>query len=162
MSLQALLQQQRRRTHQRRTAQRIERNAPLTRRDRMEQVAAAWCGRDFLNDLDKLLITRNATLWVVWKGKRGQVYIDSPAGLEVLMETNKQRRSITVQQPGEMGQRISALMKLHNITLAAAWRGGEYVLQAGNADVSNTHCLALVRCTEGHKCRYMIESKEQA
>lgn len=162
MNLTALLAAERQRAQRRRAARHIRSGAAPSRREKLEQVAAAWCGRDFLNDLDTLLIARSATLWIVWKGKRGQVYIESPAGLEVLMETHKQRRTITLQPPGDIGQRLAALMKLHNITLAAAWRGGEYVLQAGNADISNTHCLALVRCTEGHKCRYMIEPKEQA
>jgi len=123
----------------------------------IERAAAALFARDFLNDLDALLVARRATLWVVWKGKRGQVYVQTADGYEVLVESHRTRRTVTPDFSGEIGQRIYRLMELHDITLGAAWRDGQYALQAGNTRVSDEYCLSLVRCTEGRKAQYCNE-----
>src|SRR5690606_38911131 len=113
----------------------------------IERATAALCGRDFLNDLDALLKARGATLWVVWKGKRGQAYVQSAAGYEVLIESHRTRRTVTPDFSGDIGARIYRLMEQHDITLVAAWRNGQYALQAGNAHASDEYCLSLVRCS---------------
>jgi len=123
----------------------------------IERTAAALFARDFLNDLDALLLARGATLWVVAKGKRGQVYVQTADGYEVLVESHRTRRTVTPDFSGEIGARIYRLMELHDITLGAAWRHGQYTLQAGNARVSSEYCLSLVRCGDGRKAQYCNE-----
>lgn len=154
MSLQAQLAAARAQAHARRS-----RALPSRPRKHalVERAAAALFARDFLNDLDALLKARGATLWVVWKGKRGQVYVQSADGYEVLVESHRTRRTVTPDFSGEIGQRIYRLMELHDITLGAAWRNGQYALQAGNTSVSDEYCLSLVRCGEGRKAQYCNE-----
>ena len=93
----------------------------------------------------------------MWKGKRGQVYVHSADGYEVLIESHRTRRTVTPDFTGEIGQRVFRLMELHDITLGAAWRNNEYALQAGNTRVSDEYCLTLVRCREGRKAQYCNE-----
>ena len=126
----------------------------------IERATAALFARDFLNDLDALLRARGATLWVVWKGKRGQVYVQTAAGYEVLIESHRTRRTFTPDFSGEIGARVYRLMEQHDITLAAAWRNGQYALQAGNTHVSDEYCLSLVRCGEGRKAQYCNELEQ--
>lgn len=164
MSLQAQLDAARRRGAARhaRHAQRSRphTSAAMERRETIEKVTAAAFGLDFLADLDTMLAARSAQLWVVWKGKRGQVYATHADGtIEVLIEAHKVRRTVMPDFSGEIGGRLFALMRAHNISLVAAWRDGLFVLQAGNAEVSTTHCLALIRCSEGRKCRYWPEGE---
>lgn len=163
MSLQNMLEHARRRGASRH-ARHIVRNSPRTsramqQRDTIEKITAAAFGLDFIADLDAMLIARSAKLWIVWKGKRGQVYAETKDCLEVLIEAHRQRRSVTPHFDGEIGQRLFALIRAHNTSLVAAWKDNEFVLQAGNADVSTTHCLALIRCREGRKCRYVNEQE---
>ena len=157
MSLQAQLAAARAQAH----ARRSRALPPRPRKHALvERAAAALFARDFLNDLDALLKARGATLWVVWKGKRGQVYVHSADGYEVLIESHRTRRTVTPDFSGEIGQRIYRLMELHDITLGAAWRNNEYSLQAGNTHVSDEYCLSLVRCGEGRKAQYCNELEQ--
>jgi len=154
MSLQAQLDAARARYRARRAKARPR---PSGKHALIERAAAALFARDFLNDLDALLLARGATLWVVWKGKRGQVYVQTAEGYEVLVESHRTRRTVTPDFSGEIGQRIYRLMEQHDITLGAAWRNNEYALQAGNTRVSDEYCLTLVRCREGRKAQYLNE-----
>lgn len=154
MTLQAQLAAARARGQHRRAAAR----PPRPRKHQLiERATAALFGRDFLNDLDPLLVARGATLWVVWKGKRGQVYVQTADGYEVLVEAHRTRRTGTPDFSGDIGARIYRLMELHDITLIPAWRDGQFALQAGNTSVSNEYCLTLVRCGEGRKAQYCNE-----
>lgn len=128
----------------------------------MEKVAAALFCRDFLNDLDRLLIARKATLWLVWKRKKGQLYVESselPNGSEVLMEARRNCEIVRACFEGEIGRRIAVLLEQHNVSMLIAWRAGKLVLQAGNTSVSDTHCLRLIEVQNMHRGRYLNESE---
>lgn len=157
MSLQAQLAAARARG-QRRRAKALP---PRPRKHQLiERATTALFARDFLNDLDALLVARGATLWVVWKGKRGQVYVQTTDGYEVLVESHRTRRTVTPDFSGDLGQRIYRLMELHDITLIPAWRHDQFVLQAGNTNVSDEYCLSLVRCGDGRKTQYCNELEQ--
>lgn len=128
----------------------------------LEKVAAALFCRDFLNDLDRLLIARKATLWLVWKRKKGQLYVESPElpnGSEVLMEARRNCEIVRACFEGEIGRRIAVLLEQHNVSMLIAWRAGKLVLQAGNTSVSDTHCLRLIEVQNMHRGRYLNESE---
>jgi len=135
---------------------------PMSKREKLELVAAAWTAQDFLHDLDALLRARDAKLWLVWKGKLGQLYIESPAGYEVLQQANKQRRTLTLETPGDIGSRLYALLDLHRVEIRIGWASGELVAQCGSRDVSDTHCMRIIATGEGKRCRYMLTDEDKA
>jgi len=77
MSLQAQLDAARARYRARRAKARPRRSG---KHALIERAAAALFARDFLNDLDALLLKRGAPLWVVGRGKRGRVYVQPAEG----------------------------------------------------------------------------------
>ncbi|MGV8959240.1 MAG: hypothetical protein ACOH1V_02475 [Stenotrophomonas sp.] len=171
MTLAALLERARRNTytrrqrareHQQRQALAAGKPVPMTKRENLELVAAAWTAQDFLNDLDALLTARQAQLYIVWSGKRGQLYVQSPAGQEVLQQAHKQRRHLHISMGGDMGHRINHFLDVHNIELVIGWVSGKLVLQCGNRAVSTTHCLRLIECNDGSRCRYMLTTEQPA
>lgn len=161
MSLQAQLERARLRGVQRKMRARRATGAPIGRTEQLEQFGAALFARDFLNDLDAMLIARSASLWVLWHRNVGQVYLETPDGIEVIITSGRRQNALVPNFDGEIGQRMYALMEQHNITLAVAFSGGRFVLRAGNTDVSINHCLQLVCCGKGAKQRYANEAELQ-
>ena len=92
----------------------------------VEKVTSALFARDFLNDLDRLLIARGAQLCLSWRGKRAQLYIasGSPASptIEVLMQARRNNPSVLGCYEGEIGRRILALMQQHQHMQGRAMR----------------------------------------
>lgn len=172
MSLSVLLADQRRRTAARhgraRIAQQLRHQAAgkplqLSSREQIERVAAAWVGHDCLADIERLLIARGLQLWVVWKGRFSQVYTCAPdgTGIELLQQADKKKRTLdlTGMRDTDAGQRISAILDQHGCELAAFWRSGQFILQLGSREVSDTHCLCLATCGDGRKSRLMLEGE---
>lgn len=164
MTLNSLLEQQRRRRSARlqraREAdhrRRLAAGLPLrtSNRDQIELLAAALTGSLFLEDLDRLLAARSASLWLVWKRNIGELYTESPDGTEVLMRLNTKKGLLQVCYQGDMGRRIAHFLDLHQVEMMIGMVGGRMVLQCGSREVSDTHCLRLIETTQNRKCRYM-------
>ena len=133
----------------------------------VEKVTSALFARDFLNDLDRLLIARSAELCLSWYGKRAQLYIrtgdKSAPTIEVLMQARRNSSNVLGCFEGEIGQRILALMRQHEISMCIGWVSGALLLQAGNQSVSTTYCLTMIRVSrEGSQGRYMNETEQEA
>lgn len=133
----------------------------------VEKVTSAMFARDFLNDLDRLLIARGATLCLSWRGKKGQLYLltgdEEAPTVEVLMEARRNSSTVLGCFEGEIGQRILALMRQHEISMCIGWVSGALLLQAGNQSVSTTYCLTMIRAPkEGSHSRYMNETEQEA
>lgn len=172
-TLNAMLAGARQRTEQRRNYHRererrrsIDRgNTPReSQHETVEKVASALFARDFLNDLDRLLVARRAMLCLAWKGKRGQLYVrtgpdDAPV-IEVLMNARRNDPRVLGCFEGEIGKRVFTLMQQHEISMCIGWVSGALLLQAGNQAVSTTYCLTMIRVSkEGQQGRYMNESE---
>ena len=130
----------------------------------VEKVTSALFARDFLNDLDRLLIARGAKLCLSWRGKNAQLYLasgdpENPT-IEVLMQARRRSTTVLGCYEGEIGQRILALMRQHEISMCIGWISGALLLQAGNESVSTTYCLTMIRVSkEGSQGRYMNEAE---
>lgn len=130
----------------------------------MEKVASALFGRDFLNDLDRLLIARKAKLCLLRKGKRGELYAltKAPDGsdvIEVLMRGRRDDDRVHGCFEGEVGSGIYKLMQLHEISMCIGWVSGNLLLQAGNQSVSTTYCLTMIQVTRDGQGQYMNETE---
>lgn len=159
MSLQSQLERARLRGQQRRMRARRAAGVPIGNAEQLEQIGAALFARDFLNDLDAMLIARGASLWVIWHGNVAQAYAETAEGIEVIIATGKRQQAVVPNFGGEIGSRMFVLMQQHNISVAVAFSGGLFVLRAGNTDVSINHCLQLAACTKGQKQRYCNEAE---
>lgn len=131
-----------------------------SRGEAMEKVAAALFCRDFLNDLDALLLNRKATLCLVWKGKRGQLYLEGPGlegGAEILMKARRDNRAALACFEGEIGRRIAVLLDQHEVTLMIGWNAGHLELQVINPKASTAHALCMISVKNAHAGRYFNE-----
>lgn len=149
---------------QRQQARASGKPVPESRGEVVEKVTSALFARDFLNDLDRLLIARGAQLCLSWRGKRAQLYLASgnPASptIEVLMQARRNNPIVLGCYEGEIGRRILALMQQHQISMCIGWVSGALLLQAGNQAVSTTYCLTMIRVSkEGSQGRYMNETE---
>lgn len=157
---------QRRHNHRERERRRsIDRGqAPReSKRETVEKVTSALFARDFLNDLDRLLIARQAMLCLCRKGSRGELYVrtgpDDDPTIEVLMRNRRNNPRVLGCFEGEIGQRIFKLMQQHEISMCIGWVSGALLLQAGNQAVSTTYCLTMIRVSKEGQGRYMNETE---
>ena len=130
----------------------------------VEKVTSALFARDFLNDLDRLLIARGAKLCLSWSGKKAQLYLmggdEASPTIEVLMQARRNNSTVLGCFEGEIGKRILVLMQQHEISMCIGWVSGALLLQAGNQSVSTTYCLTMIRVSkEGGQGRYMNETE---
>lgn len=169
-ALNRMLAQQRQAIRARKKRQRVETQrqaeaaglpVDMTAAENLERLGAAWTADDFRADLDRLLIARDAGLYIVWQGKKGQLYVDSPEGKEVLQEAHRQKRTLRLCMNGDMGKRIGFFLDKHKVEIAIGWVSGKLVLQCGSREVSDIHCLRLIEVDQGKRRRYMMKVEEQ-
>ena len=161
MSLQDLLAQQRQKTKARSRERRLREVKALPSGERpvvhvAEQAAAALFARDFLLDLDRLLEARGLSLFIEWRGRIGQAYVEDGVGRrESIAEVRMGTAVWTSHLSGDFGQSLLVIMRQHRVSLQLTFRGGSLVLLCGSLEVSDHHCLRLGIVSKGQRGRYM-------
>lgn len=139
--------------------QRRERLGKVSLLDTVEEVTSADFAHDFVLDLNRMLDARGARLFAIWQGNIGQVYaalVDQPP--EVIFHVHYKKPVPRACFEGEIGSRVQTLMRKHNISAVAGFRGGEFHLQFGNEDVSDYWCLSIVSCRKGERTQYAYKT----
>lgn len=161
MSLHQLLAQQRQKTKARAREHRLQSVAALAPSERpvmhvAEQATAVLFARDFLLDLDRLLDARGLGLWLEWRGKIGQCYVEDGMGRrEAIAQVRMGSMEVRAQLSGSFGQRLMAIMRQHRVSLQLTFRGSSLVLLCGSLEVSDHHCLRMGEVAKGQCGRYM-------
>lgn len=172
MSLQKLLDGQRKKRSDRKVGRRMNRHRADLKAGRVPQFSTLEslsraglqiAGDDFMDDMDKLLIARNLHLCVSWSGWTGRVFAQDADGEQTDLHVYG-LRSRSIDMSGmlttEIGQRLTKLLDLHNCELSGYFDGDKFGLLLSHRDIPESYSFRLAMTGYGKSSRYMKRSEK--